>query len=47
MTTILIVDDSAVDRRLAQGLLEKNAQFLEFKCVSFSEDLIYGHLRKK
>jgi len=27
--------------------LEKNAQFLEFKCVPFSEDLIYGHLRKK
>jgi hypothetical protein len=27
--------------------LEKNAQFLEFKCVPFSEELIYGHLRKK
>jgi len=27
--------------------MEKNAQFLEFKCVPFSEDLIYGHLRKK
>lgn len=27
--------------------IEKNAQFLEFKCVPFSEDLIYGHLRKK
>ena len=27
--------------------LDKNAQFLEFKCVPFSEDLIYGHLRKK
>ncbi len=26
--------------------LEKNAQFLEFKCVPFSEELIYGHLRK-
>jgi hypothetical protein len=25
---------------------ERNAQVLEFKCVEFSEDLIYGHLRK-
>ena len=27
--------------------LERNAQFLEFKCVPFTEELIYGHLRKK
>jgi hypothetical protein len=27
--------------------LEKNAQLLEFKCVEFVEELIYGHLRKK
>jgi hypothetical protein len=27
--------------------LDKNAQFLDFKCVPFSEELIYGHLRKK
>jgi hypothetical protein len=27
--------------------LEENAQVLEFKCVEFSEDLIYGHLRKE
>ena len=27
--------------------MEKNAQVLEFKCVEFSEDLLYGHLRKK
>jgi hypothetical protein len=27
--------------------LEKNAQLLEFRCVEFSEDLLYGHLRKK
>jgi hypothetical protein len=27
--------------------LDKNAQFLEFKCVPFSEELVYGHLRKK
>lgn len=26
--------------------LEENAQVLEFKCVEFSEDLLYGHLRK-
>jgi hypothetical protein len=27
--------------------LEENAQVLEFKCVEFSEELLYGHLRKK
>lgn len=27
--------------------VEKNAQLLEFKCVELSEELIYGHLRKK
>lgn len=27
--------------------LEKNAQLLEFKCVEFVEELLYGHLRKK
>ncbi len=26
--------------------LEDNARVLEFKCVEFSEDLLYGHLRK-
>ncbi|HEV2200174.1 MAG TPA: hypothetical protein VGR73_10150 [Bryobacteraceae bacterium] len=26
--------------------MEKNAQFLEFKCVPFSEELVYGPLRK-
>ena len=26
--------------------VEPNAQLLEFKCVEFVEDLIYGHLRK-
>ena len=26
---------------------EKNAQLLEFKCVEFSEELLYGHLRKQ
>ncbi len=26
---------------------DQNAQFLEFKCVPFSEELVYGHLRKK
>jgi hypothetical protein len=26
--------------------MEKNAQILEFKCVEFAEDVIYGHLRK-
>ena len=27
--------------------LEKNAQLLEFKCVEFVEEMLYGHLRKK
>lgn len=27
--------------------VENNAQLLEFKCVEFVEDLIYGHLRKQ
>ena len=27
--------------------VEKNAQLLEFKCVEFAEEVIYGHLRKK
>jgi hypothetical protein len=28
-------------------LLDEQARVLEFKCVEFSEDLLYGHLRKK
>jgi hypothetical protein len=27
--------------------VEKNAQLLEFKCVEYAEEVIYGHLRKK
>jgi hypothetical protein len=27
--------------------LEKHAEILEFRCVEFAEELIYGHLRKK
>ena len=27
--------------------LEKNAQIMEFRCVEFVEELMYGHLRKK
>jgi hypothetical protein len=26
--------------------LERNAQLMEFRCVEFAEDIIYGHLRK-
>ena len=26
--------------------LEENARLLEFKCIEFSEELLYGHLRK-
>ena len=27
--------------------LEKNAQIMDFRCVEFVEDLLYGHLRKQ
>jgi len=27
--------------------MEKNAQILDFRCVEFAEDLIYGNLRKQ
>jgi hypothetical protein len=27
--------------------MEKNAQIMDFRCVEFAEDLIYGHLRKQ
>ena len=27
--------------------LDANAQFLEFKCVPFAEEIVYGHLRKE
>ena len=27
--------------------LEENAQLLEFKCVEFAEELLYGHLKKQ
>jgi hypothetical protein len=27
-------------------IMDKNAQILEYKCVEFAEDAIYGHLRK-
>lgn len=27
--------------------VERNAQIMEFRCVEFVEDLMYGHLRKK
>jgi hypothetical protein len=26
--------------------LEKHAQIMEFRCVEFVEELMYGHLRK-
>jgi hypothetical protein len=26
--------------------IEKNAQILEYKCVPFAEDAVYGHLRQ-
>ena len=27
--------------------VEQNAEILEFRCVEFVEDLLYGHLRKQ
>ena len=33
--------------RLFHRRLEKSMQLLEFKCVEFAGELIYGHLRKK
>jgi hypothetical protein len=27
--------------------LEKDAQLLEYTCVEFAEELMYGHLRKQ
>lgn len=27
--------------------MEENLQLLEFRCVEFSEELLYGHLRKQ
>jgi hypothetical protein len=27
--------------------IEKNAKIMEFKCAEYSEDVLYGHLRKK
>jgi hypothetical protein len=27
--------------------VEKNAQLMEFKCVEFAEEVLYGHLRKQ
>jgi len=27
--------------------LDKGAQFLDFKCVPFADELVYGHLRKR
>jgi hypothetical protein len=48
-----VIDDSKVFTRpwkMSFPLyrrLDKNAQFLEFKCVPFSEELVYGHLRKQ
>ena len=34
-------------RDLQADFGQKNAQILDFRCVEFAEDLIYGHLRKQ
>ena len=35
------------DQHAALSRAEKNAQLLEFKCVEFTEEMLYGHLRKR
>ena len=35
------------DQLAAVSQVEKNAQFLEFKCVEFAEELLYGKYRKQ
>lgn len=47
-----ITDDTVFTRpwKLSMPLyrrLEENARVLEFKCVEYSEDLLYGHLRRE
>ena len=39
----------ATDHEVKQLLsrIEKNAQLLEYKCVEFAEELMYGNLRRK
>jgi hypothetical protein len=47
------IDDSKVFTRqwkMSMPLyrrMEKNAQLLEYKCVEFAEEVLYGHLRKQ
>ena len=47
------IEDPAVFSRswdislLLYRRLEENARVLEFKCVEYSEDLLYGHLRRE
>ena len=47
------IEDPAVFTRpwdvslLLYRRLEENARVLEFKCVEYSEDLLYGHLRRE
>jgi hypothetical protein len=33
-------------RMLIHRRREPNAQLMEYKCVEFAEELMYGHLRK-
>mgnify|MGYP001228602687 CR=1 FL=1 len=47
-----ITDDTVFTRpwKISMPLyrrLEENARVLEFKCVEYSEDLLYGHLRRE
>jgi len=47
-----IADDTVFTRpwKISMPLyrrLEENARVLEFKCVEYSEDLLYGHLRRE
>ena len=49
---VTIEDPQVFSRPWKMGMplyrrLDKNAQLLEFKCVEFVEELMYGHLRKQ
>ena len=49
---VTIEDPKVFSRPWKMGMplyrrLDKNAQLLEFKCVEFAEELMYGHLRKQ
>ena len=47
MTANQVISDRLVTFKDIQELQEKNAQLLEFKCVEFAEELLYGQFKKQ